>query len=122
MSPVVIVGAGIVGASVAYHLARRGLPVALIERVPAPAAGVTAASFAWIGDAGGEWPGGAKDLRGSVLLDYRRLEAEVPGGPCAGPARSPGATPRCGPGTVRARSAASIGLAAALEPHLRELP
>ena len=79
MSPVVIVGAGIVDASVAYHLARRGVPVTLIERASAPAAGVTGASFAWIGDTGGEWPGGAEDLRESVLRDYRRLGAEVPG-------------------------------------------
>ena len=79
MSTVAIVGAGVVGASVAYHLARRGVSVTVIERAPAPAAGVTGASFAWIGDAGGEWPGGAEDLRGSVLADYRRLEAEVPG-------------------------------------------
>lgn len=77
MSPVVVIGAGIVGASVAYHLAYRGVPVTLVERAY-PAAGVTGASFAWIGEAGGEWPGGAEDLRGSVLADYRRLAAEVP--------------------------------------------
>ncbi|WP_330176613.1 FAD-binding oxidoreductase [Streptomyces sp. NBC_01498] len=78
MSAVVVVGAGIVGSSVAYHLARRGVPVTLIERGPAPAAGVTGASFAWIGGAGGHWPGGARDLREYVLADYRRLEGELP--------------------------------------------
>jgi glycine/D-amino acid oxidase-like deaminating enzyme len=76
---VVVVGAGVVGASVTYHLARLGVPVALLDREPAPAAGVTGASFAWIGGIGGDWPGGAEDLRGSVLADHRRLEAEVPG-------------------------------------------
>jgi glycine/D-amino acid oxidase-like deaminating enzyme len=39
---------------------------------------VTGASFAWIGGFGGDWPGRAQDLRGSVLADYRRLEAELP--------------------------------------------
>jgi glycine/D-amino acid oxidase-like deaminating enzyme len=75
---VVVIGAGIVGASVAYHLARRGAPVTLIDRGTAPATGVTGGSFAWIEGCGGDWPGGAEDLRGSVLADYGRLEAELP--------------------------------------------
>lgn len=78
MSAVVVVGAGIVGSSVAYHLAHRGVPVTLLDQGPAPATGVTGDSFAWIGDASGDWPGGAGDLRGSVRADYRRLEAELP--------------------------------------------
>jgi glycine/D-amino acid oxidase-like deaminating enzyme len=76
---VTVIGAGIVGASVAYHLARLGVPVTLIDRAAAPATGVTRDSFAWIGDSDGDWPGGADDLRGYALADYRRLEAEVPG-------------------------------------------
>ncbi|WP_210588605.1 FAD-binding oxidoreductase [Streptomyces sp. GESEQ-35] len=75
---VVIVGAGVVGASVVYHLARQGADVTLVDRGPGPAAGVTGVSFAWIGGFGGDWPGRAHDLRGSVLADYRRLEAELP--------------------------------------------
>ncbi|WP_079143854.1 NAD(P)/FAD-dependent oxidoreductase [Streptomyces luteocolor] len=78
MSAVVVVGAGIVGSSVAYHLARRGVPVTLLEQGPAPAAGVTGDSFAWVRGSGGHWPGGAQDLREYVLADYRRLEAELP--------------------------------------------
>ncbi len=66
MSTVAIVGAGIVGASVAYHLACRGVPVTLIDRAPSPAAGATGDSFGWIGDAGGEWPGGAEDSNAAV--------------------------------------------------------
>ncbi|MGW6023413.1 NAD(P)/FAD-dependent oxidoreductase [Streptomyces sp. NPDC055099] len=77
MSAVVVVGAGIVGSSVAYHLARRGVPVTLLEQGPAPAAGVTGTSFAWISGVGGHWPGGAQDLREHVLADYRRLEEEL---------------------------------------------
>jgi glycine/D-amino acid oxidase-like deaminating enzyme len=126
MAPVVIVGAGIVGASVAYHLARQGLPVTLIERASAPAAGVTGASFAWIGEAGGEWPGGAEDLRGSVLLDYRRLEAEVPGVAVrwTGSLAWGDAAVRPGDGARLARGQYWLGRreVAALEPHLRELP
>ncbi|MBV9577981.1 MAG: FAD-binding oxidoreductase [Chloroflexi bacterium] len=76
---VVVVGAGIVGASVAYHLARQGVAVTLIDQAPVVAHGVTRDSFAWISGTGGEWRGGAEDLRDAVLTDYHRLEAEVPG-------------------------------------------
>ncbi|TDC21151.1 FAD-binding oxidoreductase [Streptomyces sp. 8K308] len=79
MSAVVVVGAGIVGASVAYHLASRGVQVSLLEQGPGPGTGVTADSFAWVGGSGGDWPGGAQDLREYVLADYARLEAELPG-------------------------------------------
>lgn len=78
MSAVVVVGAGIVGASVAYHLARKGVPVTVLEQASAPATGVTGYSFAWIGDCGGDWPGGARDLRPYVRADYHRLETELP--------------------------------------------
>lgn len=79
MSQFVVVGAGIMGASVTYHLARKGSPVTLIDQSPSPAEGVTNNSFAWFSGTGGDWPGGAEDLRDSVLTDYRRLEAEVHG-------------------------------------------
>ena len=44
---VVIAGGGIIGASIAYRLARRGADVTLLER-SAPGTGTTANSFAWI--------------------------------------------------------------------------
>ncbi|MET9089035.1 FAD-binding oxidoreductase [Streptomyces sp. NPDC004237] len=78
MADVVVVGAGILGASVAWHLACADVPVTLLERGPGPATGVTGDSFAWIGGVSGDWPGGAADLRGSVLADWRRLASEVP--------------------------------------------
>ena len=77
MLHVVVVGAGIVGASIAHHAARRGARVTLVER-GALACGATGASFGWIG-AHGDWPGGARDLRAGVLAHWRRLEREVPG-------------------------------------------
>ncbi|MDN4599769.1 FAD-dependent oxidoreductase [Paenibacillus sp. F6_3S_P_1C] len=45
---IVIIGAGIVGASIAYHLAKRNQDVTVIERHPAAAREVTEKSFAWI--------------------------------------------------------------------------
>lgn len=43
---VIVVGAGIVGASCAYHLARRGADVRVLERAAAPATGSTGRSAA----------------------------------------------------------------------------
>ena len=45
---VIVVGAGIVGSSLAYHLARRNARVTLIDKAPQPANDVTDKSFAWI--------------------------------------------------------------------------
>ena len=129
MSDLIVVGAGIVGASVAYHAAARGLAVTLVDRAR-PGAGVTADSFAWIGDGGpgGERPGPAAALRRSVTADYRRLEAELDDVRVAWsgsvswwradePPRPPvDAAPDARPVVVDAQ------MVAALEPHLREPP
>lgn len=45
---IVIIGAGVVGAAFAFHLARRGCRVTVVDAEAAPAMGVTAASFGWI--------------------------------------------------------------------------
>jgi glycine/D-amino acid oxidase-like deaminating enzyme len=76
MSRLVVVGAGIVGAAIGYYAARRGAAVTLVDEVP-PGLGVTGRSFAWIG-ASGQWPGGAMELRGGVLPQWRRLEEDLP--------------------------------------------
>ena len=79
MSDVAVVGAGIVGAAVAYETAGAGAAVTLLDK-SAPASGVTGDSFAWIGGPGGaDVVDGSTPLRRSALADYRRLEREVPG-------------------------------------------
>ncbi|MBM7789858.1 FAD-dependent oxidoreductase [Tenggerimyces flavus] len=127
MDSVVVVGAGIVGASIAYHLAQRGIRVRLVEQHAAPAQGVTGGSFAWVGDtAGGDWPGGADELRLFVHADYERLAVELPdfslrrSGSLVWTEGStrPGVTMSVGPGQ-RLVSAEEIAL---LEPSLLAVP
>ena len=74
---VVVVGAGIVGASLAYHLASAGAAVTLVERAR-PASGVTARSFAWINVIYGNAPT-LMGLRNLALADHHRLERELQG-------------------------------------------
>ena len=58
---VIITGAGIVGATLAYHLASGGASVTIIER-SRPASGVTARSFAWINVIHGNAPDLMKEV------------------------------------------------------------
>ena len=69
---VVVIGAGIVGASLAYHLAGKGANVTLIEAGDI-ASGVTGGSFAWLNTSHPE-PDPIAQLRGSAIKEYRRLE------------------------------------------------
>jgi glycine/D-amino acid oxidase-like deaminating enzyme len=119
-SDLVVAGAGIVGASVAYHAARAGAAVTLVD-AGRPGAGVTAHSFAWIG-ASGVRTGPAAALRATATAEYRRLEAELPGLPVTwsgslswGAADGP---PEAGPGQEIVDGAT----VAALEPALRRPP
>jgi len=110
---IVVVGAGIVGASVAYHLAGRGRPVTVID-AGLPGSGATAASFAWIGHTSDrDAPSAALRLR--ALDEYRRLESELPGLAIrwSGSLSWDGYDEAAGP---RTRSAGT------LEPHLRHPP
>jgi glycine/D-amino acid oxidase-like deaminating enzyme len=79
VTDVVVVGAGIVGASVAYHAARAGAAVLLIDR-SLPASGVTGDSFAWVrGPSAPDARDGSTPLRRTALEDWARLERAVPG-------------------------------------------
>ena len=75
---VLIVGAGIIGASIAHHLARRGAAVTLVDRA-GPAAEASGRSFGWINASYGN-PEPYFRLRFQSLLEYRRLEWETGGG------------------------------------------
>lgn len=73
---IVVIGAGIVGASLAYHLASRGARVIVLEAAEV-ASGVTGTSFAWINaTCKGDDPIAA--LRGAAIAEYHRLAAELP--------------------------------------------
>jgi glycine/D-amino acid oxidase-like deaminating enzyme len=121
-SDLVVVGAGIVGASVAYHAARAGAVVTLVDAGP-PGGGVTADSFAWIGLGPSRVrTGPAAALRGTATEEYRRLEAELSGLPvtwsgslCWGAADG---APEVGTG----QEIVDAATVAALEPALRQPP
>jgi glycine/D-amino acid oxidase-like deaminating enzyme len=117
---VIVVGAGIVGASVAYHAARAGAVVTLLD-AGRPGAGVTANSFAWIG-ASGVRTGPAAALRATATREYRRLEAELPGLPVTWSGSlswgAAGAAPQAGPG----QEIVDAATVARLEPALRQPP
>jgi len=76
----VIVGGGILGASLAYHLARRGARVTLLEK-DYPASGATGRSFAWINADFRKQPFHYHQLNRLSLMSYRILEQQLPGLP-----------------------------------------
>lgn len=123
MPATVVIGAGIIGASVTYHLARAGAEVALVDR-SRPATGASGTSFAWIGRGPQAADPRQALLRRSVLEDYRRLESELPdlrvrwtGSLSWG--RSEQADPRGTGGDRRRVEAEEISR---LEPSLRSVP
>lgn len=77
LKKIVIIGAGIVGASMAYHLAKRNQDVTVIERHPDAAREVTEKSFAWIHTthrvAPDYW-----HLYDASLEEYHTLQQELP--------------------------------------------
>jgi glycine/D-amino acid oxidase-like deaminating enzyme len=115
----VVVGAGVVGASVAYHAARAGAVVTLLD-AGRPGAGVTVDSFAWI--AASVRTGIAAGLRATATDEYRRLEAELPGLPVTWSGslswRTEDSAPQAGPG----QKIVDAATAATLEPNLRQPP
>lgn len=73
---VAVIGAGIVGASIAYNLARRGCDVVVIEK-NAPASQASGNSFAWINASWFDNPHSYYTLRTHSLHEYRRLAQDV---------------------------------------------
>jgi glycine/D-amino acid oxidase-like deaminating enzyme len=72
---VVIVGAGIMGASIGYHMAKRGARVTILEK-DRPGAGATQNSFAWL-NAGEKRPRPYYELNMLGMLGWRRLSLEI---------------------------------------------
>jgi glycine/D-amino acid oxidase-like deaminating enzyme len=74
---VIVVGAGIIGASIAYHLAKAGAHVTVLE-AEEPGGIATRASWAWINASWGN-PEPYFRLRMRSIAEWRRLAEEVPG-------------------------------------------
>jgi glycine/D-amino acid oxidase-like deaminating enzyme len=75
---IIVVGAGITGASIAYHLAKRGARVTIVDAV-APGAGATEKSFGWINATFSKRPRAYFDLNQLGIAGWRRLETELGG-------------------------------------------
>ena len=75
MPDVLVIGAGIVGASIAYGLASRGAAVTVLE-ADRPAAGTSKSSFAWP-NANEKLPREYFDLNFAGLAEHHRLAAEL---------------------------------------------
>ena len=75
MKRVAVVGAGIIGAAIAYRLARRGAAVTLIDRA-GPGAGASGKSFAWL-NADDPEPAFYNRFRQEALRAWTRLSGEI---------------------------------------------
>ena len=71
MPPIAVVGAGVIGAAIAFRLAEKGAEVLLLDRA-APGSGATAASYAWI-NANETLPRPYYELNKAAMEAYRRL-------------------------------------------------
>ncbi len=75
---VVVIGAGIMGVSIAYHLAKAGARVVVLERV-SPGSQATQGAFAMLIATHEGSDKAFNDLYGHAIDDWRRLEAELGG-------------------------------------------
>ncbi len=73
----VVVGAGIIGASVAYRLAEKGVQVTVLE-ADRPAAGTSTSTFAWV-NANGKSPRDYFELNLAGMAEHRRVAEELGG-------------------------------------------
>ena len=72
----VVAGAGIVGASIAYHLAKRGVRVTVIEKT-APASHASRGTFAWVNATWAKQPRNYHALNSDSVVAWRVLQREV---------------------------------------------
>src|SRR5215218_3881394 len=75
---VAVVGAGVVGSSVAYRLSEGGAEVVLIDGAE-PASGTTSTSFAWV-NANNKLPRDYFKLNVAGMREHERLSDEMGGG------------------------------------------
>ena len=75
---VIVVGAGIIGASIGYHLAKAGAKVTLLEKGK-PAQGTTANSFAWINASRGKTPEHYFQLNLLGMQAWREIDKALDG-------------------------------------------
>jgi glycine/D-amino acid oxidase-like deaminating enzyme len=75
---IVIAGAGIVGASIAYHLAKLGARVTILDAVQ-PAAGASGKSFGWLNATFSKWPRSYYEFNLLGMEGWHRLEHELDG-------------------------------------------
>ena len=71
MPRIAVIGAGIVGAAIAFRLAERGRDVVLLDRAE-PGSGVTSTTYAWV-NANEKLPRAYFDLNVAAMEEYRRL-------------------------------------------------
>src|ERR1700693_6097798 len=76
--PIVIAGAGIIGASIGYHLAKRGAQVTILDAV-SPGSGATGKSLGWINATFSKRPRAYFDLNWAGIAAWRRLQIELDG-------------------------------------------
>ena len=76
--PIVIAGAGIIGVSIAYHLAKAGAHVVIIDKGE-PGQGATADSFAWINASRGKTPYYYYMLNRLGIGAWHQLDLELDG-------------------------------------------
>ena len=72
---IAVIGAGIVGASIAYHLAKRHAAVTLIDK-DIPGSGASSHSFAWI-NAGAKSPSSYHDFNRRSLEMWERFAQQL---------------------------------------------
>ena len=78
MLKVAVIGAGIVGSSVAYRLSQGGTEAVLIDGAD-PGSGTTSASFAWV-NANNKLPREYFDLNVAGMREHERIRDEIGGG------------------------------------------